>query len=74
VQVIEALPPLSVNVAGFNIGGGAVGFLSQRTGVRFDVRYYGTLHGTDHSDQGAISNGLVRLHYMTASIGLVIRR
>jgi hypothetical protein len=61
-------------MAGFNIGGGAIGFLSQRTGVRFDVRYYGSVHGTDQGPIALGGDGLVRLHYMTASIGLVIRR
>ena len=61
-------------MAGFNIGGGAIGFLSKGTGVRFDLRYYGTIHGTDQGPIVTVGDGLVRLHYMTASIGLVIRR
>jgi hypothetical protein len=64
--------PLHANFAGFNIGGGAVGFFSQRTGVRFDVRYYSTVHGTDHGPGVAI--GDVRLHYLTAAVGVVMRR
>jgi hypothetical protein len=48
-----------------------VGFFTQRTGVRFDLRYYSSLHDTD---QGTMAIGLARLHYMTASVGLVIRR
>jgi hypothetical protein len=59
------------NLAGFNIGGGAVGFLSARTGVRFDLRYYSTLHRVE---QGPVSIGRVHLSYMTASVGVVIRR
>lgn len=59
------------NLAGFNIGGGAVGFFSQRTGVRFDLRYYSSLH---RSDQEAVAFGRVHLSYLTASIGVVIRR
>jgi hypothetical protein len=40
--------------------------------VRFDLRYYSTIKGTDH---GPITLGdpLVRVRYMTLSIGLVIR-
>jgi hypothetical protein len=64
--------PLHANFAGFNIGGGAVGFFSQRTGVRFDVRYYSTVHSTYHGPGVAI--GDVRLHYMTAAVGVVMRR
>jgi hypothetical protein len=63
--------PVDAGMAGFNIGGGAVGFLTKRTGVRFDLRYYSSLHDTD---KGFMAIGLARLHYMTASIGLVIRR
>jgi hypothetical protein len=71
VQVIEALPPVNVNMPGFNIGGGAIGFLTKGTGVRFDVRYYRSLHGGRPGDNPLPG---ARLRFMTASIGLVIRR
>ena len=61
----------TVNLVGFNIGGGAIGFFTPRTGIRFDVRYYSNLKPTD---EGAVAFGDVRLRYMTASIGLVLRR
>src|SRR3954469_3605952 len=35
------------NVPAFNIGGGAIGFFSKRTGVRFDFRYYRSLNGDE---------------------------
>jgi hypothetical protein len=63
--------PVASNVAGLNIGGGAVGYFSKSTGIRFDVRYYSNLHGVD---QGAIALGPVHIRYMTASVGVVIRR
>jgi hypothetical protein len=74
-SVREILPgggifPIGVNVAGFNIGGGAVGFLSERTGLRFDFRYHSTLNRSEN----APSIGPVHLRYVTASIGLVFRR
>ena len=62
--------PVNVHVAGFNIGGGAIGFLTQRTGVRFDVRYHGTLNRAAE----APSFGPVHLRYVTASVGIVFRR
>lgn len=67
---------ITSNVTGFNIGGGAVGYFSKRTGIRFDVRYYSNLHGVDQraSDDGAVSLGDVHLRYMTASVGIVLRR
>jgi hypothetical protein len=67
----QALLPVNATMAGYNIGGGAVGFLSQRTGIRFDLRYYSTLRDTD---QGTAAIGLARLHYLSASVGVVIRR
>jgi hypothetical protein len=63
--------PIDVNVAAFNIGGGAVGFLTQRTGLRFDVRYHSTLN---RLDEEAPTFGPVHLRYVTASIGVVFRR
>jgi hypothetical protein len=69
--VVEVFP-LHPSMAGFNVGAGAIGFLSPRTGVRFDLRYYGTVHGTDRGP--GVSVGLARLHYMSAAVGLVIRR
>lgn len=70
IDALEVLPA-SASLLGYNIGGGAIGFFSNSTGVRFDLRYYGTLHGVDH---GAIAFGDVQLRYMTAAVGLVIRR
>lgn len=61
------------NLVGLNIGGGAVGFLSARTGVRFDLRYYSSLHRVD-PDGDTISFGRVHISYLTASVGLVLRR
>ena len=62
--------PVTVNVGGVNIGGGAVGFLTNKTGVRFDVRYHSTLNRLE----GAPAFGDAHLRYVTASVGLVIRR
>ena len=67
------LPPVDLNLAGYNIGGGAVGFFTERTGVRFDLRYYSTVKPTDEGPGIAIENR-VRLRYMTATVGVVIRR
>jgi hypothetical protein len=67
---------ITTNVTGYNIGGGAMGYFSKRTGVRFDLRYYSTLHGVDEraADGGAVGIGDVHLRYMTATVGVVIRR
>ncbi len=63
--------PIQENLVGFNVGGGAVGFLSRRTGIRFDLRYYSTVRS---SDEGGVAIGRAHLRYMTASVGVVFRR
>lgn len=63
--------PVNSNLAGFNIGAGAIGFLSNRTGLRFDVRYHSTLKV---SGEGPFSIGEVHLRYVTATVGIVFRR
>ena len=65
--------PLRANFAAYNVGGGAIGFFSQRTGVRFDVRYFATLRDTELPGVTLLGDP-VRLRYMTASVALVIRR
>lgn len=68
---VSRLAPFKRTYPAFNVGGGAVGFFSQRTGVRFDLRYYHTRAG---SDDETFSIGTPSLRYMTASLGVVIRR
>ncbi len=68
----DDLLPVKANLAGYNVGGGAVGFLSARTGLRFDVRYYRSLNRPDEGPPMSI--GPVQLSYFTASVGFVLRR
>jgi hypothetical protein len=70
-DIPEGIFPVDLNLVGYNIGGGAVGFLTQRTGLRFDFRYHSVLNP---SDRGPISIGDVNLRYVTATIGIVFRR
>ena len=72
VSETEPLPAVDLNLAGYNIGGGAIGFLSQNTGIRFDLRYYSTIKPTDEG--GVTIETRARLRYMTASVGVVFRR
>jgi hypothetical protein len=67
----EDVFPDNRNIPAFNIGGGAIGFLSKRTGLRFDLRYYSSLA---RSDEGNVSFGRVYIRYMTVSVGVVLRR
>ena len=58
------------HLLGYNVGGGAVGFITNRTGLRFDLRYYSNLKP---SDESGVSIGRVRLSYWTGSVAVVIR-
>jgi hypothetical protein len=60
------------NFPAFNIGGGAIGFLSKRTGLRFDLRYYSNLGEPTAASESCI--GTCHLRYMTLTAGVVIRR
>jgi hypothetical protein len=73
-ETTEGIIPVSVKLAGFNIGGGAIGFFSPRTGVRFDLRYYSNLYGQSPREGLLLTSDKIHLRYMTASVGLVLRR
>jgi hypothetical protein len=63
------------NFPAFNIGGGAIGFLSKRTGVRFDLRYYSNLTEPAPDEPPRTSCiGPCHMRYMTFTVGVVIRR
>jgi hypothetical protein len=61
--------PLNEDLLGYNVGGGAVGFISDHTGLRFDLRYYSSLSRTDET----VAVGPVRLSYWTATVGVVLK-
>ena len=62
--------PVDENLLGVNIGAGAIGMLSDRTGVRFDLRYMKAASGAD----GPLARpGVSRLSFWRASVGIVIR-
>jgi len=58
------------DMAGFNVGGGAVGFVTDRTGLRFDLRYFRNLQNTEDLKS---PTGQRELHYWTTSIGVVFK-
>lgn len=60
-----------VNLFGFNIGGGAVGFISERTGLRFDLRYF--RHVRPAEAVPGTSFGDIELSYWNAAVGVVFR-
>ena len=68
-------PPLDLqklNAAGFNLGVGAIGFFTERTGVRFDFRYHSTFRRS--ADIPSVDPDSTYLRYWTTSIGIVWRR
>ncbi|HEY7500394.1 MAG TPA: hypothetical protein VH740_17870 [Vicinamibacterales bacterium] len=65
------LLPVKTNLLGYNVGGGAVGFLTDRAGLRFDLRYFSNLRPSTSEEQIAL--GRVQLSYWNASVGVVFR-
>jgi hypothetical protein len=63
--------PVDDNSLGLNIGGGAIGFLSQRTGVRFELRHFRTLADATNPANGEVST---RLSFWRFTVVVVIRR
>ena len=63
------------NIPAYNLGGGATGFLSDHTGLRFDLRYTANLYNQDDPLALDPATGLNvrRLHFWNASIGVVFR-
>jgi hypothetical protein len=59
----------ATNEAGFNIGGGVMGFFSDHAGLRGDVRYFRNFGEIDISELQFAGN----FHFWRASIGLVLR-
>jgi hypothetical protein len=67
------LPELfgSANSVGMNIGGGAIGFISPRTGIRFEVRQFRSL---DRTRNPATAESDSQLSFWRATLGVVLRR
>ncbi len=62
--------PVDQNLLGVNIGAGAIGMVSPRTGLRFDVRYVQAASGAD----GPFARpGLSRLSFWRGTAGVVLR-
>ena len=56
---------------GMDAGGGAAGFLTRRTGVRWDLRYFRAVKGQDAA--GTFTSGSTRLSFWRATMGVVVR-
>ena len=65
----------SLDLWGMNAGGGAVGLLSDRVGVRFDLRYFRNISSAPTEELTLVTLGSpVRLRYWTASFGVVFTK
>jgi hypothetical protein len=63
--------PIRLNARGYNVGGGAVGFLSNTVGLRFDLRHF-RMAETDLP--GLVVGALdANLSFWTFSVGVTIR-
>lgn len=62
--------PIRRKVLGYNVGGGAVGPLTDRTGIRFEARRYSYVRSAE--PQG-VSFDRENLSYWTATVGVVFR-
>jgi hypothetical protein len=62
--------PVDEDLLGLTIGGGAIGLVSARTGLRFDVRRIKAISGAD----GPFARpGVSRLSFWRATVGVTIR-
>lgn len=72
----DILFPAHGNLPAYNVGGGAVGFLNEKVGLRFDLRYFRTLPpGQEPGEMTVIDDesNHVRLHYWTGTVGVVFK-
>jgi hypothetical protein len=62
--------PLDANFLAVDLGGGAIGFVTDRTGLRFDLRHIKAASGAD----GPFARpGISRLSFWRATVGIVLR-
>jgi hypothetical protein len=72
VDDVSDILPVRENILGLNVGGGAVGFITEKAGLRFDLRYFRHLKPVSVEEEAA-SFGDVRLSYWTGTVGFVFR-
>lgn len=66
----EVFDTVNDNSLGFNVGGGAIGFLTRRTGVRFELRHFRTFQRepSEFEEVGP------RVSFWRFTMGVVVRR
>lgn len=63
--------PVDDTLAGINVGGGATGFLTDRVGLNWELRYFRTLQSAETT---GLSFGAEALSFWRATMGVTIRR
>jgi hypothetical protein len=71
ITYIPPTPVVDDNSLGFNVGGGAIGFFTPRTGVRFELRHFRTFEREPNDFFGDVRS---RLSFWRFTVGVVIRR
>ena len=71
IEYAGVVDPVDDNSASLNVGAGAIGFLTPRTGVRFELRHFRTLDRDVNELTGDLGT---RLSFWRATVGVVIRR
>jgi hypothetical protein len=69
--VLEEFLGRARNSVGMNIGGGAIGFISPRTGLRFELRHFRSLERDTNPLNGERQS---LLSFWRATVGVVIQR
>ena len=69
VENLNAVFGVSENLFGLNVGGGAIGALTNRTSVRFELRHFTNLGG----EESAVGFGRARLSFWRATVGVAFR-
>ena len=70
IQDVADILSVSENLFGINVGGGAVGVLTPRTSVRFDLRFFKSVTNGDAEHVVVAGPGI---SFWRASVGLAIR-
>ncbi len=69
IEDVRNVLTVNENLLAINIGGGAIGLVTNRTGVRFDLRHVRSVRGDSESLMGVTRT---RLSFWRATIGVVL--
>lgn len=71
IKDLVGVSPVDSNLLGMSIGGGAIGHLTNRTSVRFDLRHIRNLSSGDDDVPTLDQNGQTRISYWRLTAGVV---